>query len=134
MPCHAVSLRVYIVSFPFDLHSAAMFDSHIPCRDHAILKAASQGHSTAWAWHGMCRLALAVHRRHVGDLPAFGFFRLPRGVPRRLLSGHTNPLNCGTSSSDISGCHADFHEGHSTVGEWQGRGMAWQGHGMACVT
>jgi hypothetical protein len=27
--CHAVLLRVYIVSFTFDLHSAAVFDSHI---------------------------------------------------------------------------------------------------------
>jgi len=36
-----------------------------------------------------------------------------------------NPLNCcWTSSSDISGYHADFHKGHSTVGAWQGRGMA----------
>jgi hypothetical protein len=38
---------------------------------------------------------------------------------------HTNPLNCRTSSLDISGCHADFDEGHSHVGEWQGRGMAF---------
>jgi hypothetical protein len=30
------------------------------------------------------------------------------------------------NSSDISGYHADIHEGHGTVG-------AWQGHGMACV-
>jgi hypothetical protein len=37
---------------------------------------------------------------------------------------HINPLNCRTSSSDISGCHTDFHEGHGTVGEWLGRGMA----------
>jgi hypothetical protein len=37
---------------------------------------------------------------------------------------HTNPLNCRTSSWDISGYHADFDEGHGTVGEWQGRGMA----------
>ena len=29
-----------------------------------------------------------------------------------------------TSSSDISGYHADIHEGHSTVGAGQGRGMA----------
>jgi hypothetical protein len=36
---------------------------------------------------------------------------------------HTNPLNCRTSSSDISGYHADVHERHDTVGEWQGRGM-----------
>jgi hypothetical protein len=37
---------------------------------------------------------------------------------------HTNSLNCRTSSSDISGYHTVFHEGHVTVGEWQGRGMA----------
>jgi hypothetical protein len=43
-------------------------------------------HSSAWARHGMCELASAVQRRHVGDLPAFGFFQLPRGVQRRLLS------------------------------------------------
>jgi len=70
----------------------------------------------------------------VGELPAFGFFRLPRGVPRRLLSEAYRSqvqvacvLNCSTSSSDILGYHADFHEGHSTVGEEQGRGM-----GTAC--
>jgi len=33
-------------------------------------------------------------------------------------------LNCWTSSSGISGYHADFHEGHGTVGAGQGRGMA----------
>jgi hypothetical protein len=37
---------------------------------------------------------------------------------------HTNPLNCGTSSSDISGYHMYFHEGHGTISEWQGRDMA----------
>jgi hypothetical protein len=42
---------------------------------------------------------------------------------------HTNPLNCRTSISDISGYLVDFHEGHSSVREWQGRRMAW--HGMA---
>ena len=35
-PCHAVPLSVYNVSFPFDLHSAAMSDSLLPCRAHAI--------------------------------------------------------------------------------------------------
>jgi len=35
-------------------------------------------------------------------------------------------LNCWTSSSDISGYHADFHEGYGTVG-------AGQGNGMSCV-
>jgi hypothetical protein len=41
---------------------------------------------TAWERHGVCKLASTVHRRHVGDLPAFGVFRLPRGVARSLLS------------------------------------------------
>jgi len=35
-------------------------------------------------------------------------------------------LNCCSSCSDISGYHTDFHEGHGTVG-------AWQGHSMACM-
>jgi hypothetical protein len=69
-PCHAVPLRVWIVPFPFDLHSAAMFDSHMPCRapdapvpchDHAFLKATSQGHDTAWNGHGF-RLLQATTR------------------------------------------------------------------------
>jgi hypothetical protein len=54
---------------------------------------------------------------------------------------HTNPLNCRTSSSDISGYHADFREGHGTVGEWHGcgmacvnlRGTAWQGKGKGAA-
>jgi hypothetical protein len=33
-------------------------------------------------------------------------------------------LNRWNSSSDISGYHADFHEGHGTIRAWQGRGMA----------
>jgi len=33
-------------------------------------------------------------------------------------------LDFWTSSSDISGYHADFHEGQGTVGAGQGRGMA----------
>jgi hypothetical protein len=54
------------VSFPVDLHSAAVFDSHMPCRvydvpmpfhDHAVLKRTSQDHDTARHGHGMCELA-----------------------------------------------------------------------------
>ena len=36
-------------------------------------------------------------------------------------------LHYRTSSSDISGYHADIHEGHGTVGAGMGRGM-----GTAC--
>jgi len=35
-PCHALPLRVWNVSFPFHLHSAALSDSQLPCRAHAI--------------------------------------------------------------------------------------------------
>jgi hypothetical protein len=48
---------------------------------------------------------------------------------KRVVAAHYKKdalLNCWTSSLDISSYHADFHEGHSTVG-------AGQGHGMACV-
>jgi hypothetical protein len=107
-----------------------------PCRTHAL----------TMPYFSRSRHSTAVERRPVCYLSAFGFFRLPRGVPRRLLpeayqsssqwSIHTtvksstlqkdDMLNCWTSSSDISGYHADFHEGHGTVG-------AGQGCGMACV-
>ena len=42
---HAVPLPCR-VSFPFDLHSAAVSDSHLPCRAHAMLLPchSSQGH------------------------------------------------------------------------------------------
>jgi len=123
------------VSFPFDLHSAAVSDSHLPCHALTMPFFSRPQHSTA------------IERRPVGYLAAFGFFRLPRGVARRLLSeayqsspqrsipttvkrGNSstlkkkNLLNCWTVSSDISGYHGDFHEGHGTVGAGKGRGMA----------
>jgi hypothetical protein len=45
-----------------------------------------------------------------------------------LVAAHYNKeaLNCWTSCLDFSIYHADFNEGHSTVG-------AWQGHSVACV-
>jgi hypothetical protein len=85
--------------FPIWFTQYAVFGSHMPCRahtapmpchDHAVLKATYQGHGTARHGHGMAcvKLASAFQRRHVGDLPAFGFFRLPRGVPRRLSEAY----------------------------------------------
>jgi hypothetical protein len=73
-----------------------VFDSHMPCRARAIPRPCRSvsdftrpRHSAAWARHDMCELASAVQRRHVGDLSAFGFFRLPRVVTRRLLLSET---------------------------------------------
>jgi hypothetical protein len=89
----------------------------------------------------MCERASVVQRQHVGDLPAFSFSDYDAEFHEGCYQKHTNPLNCRTSSSDISGYHADFHEGHGTVGEWQGngvarvnkRGTARHGNGVACV-
>jgi hypothetical protein len=46
---HAVPLRVQNVSFLFDLHSAAVSDSHLPCQAYAMLRPcrSSQSHGTA---------------------------------------------------------------------------------------
>jgi len=46
---------------------------------------------------------------------------------KRMVAAHYKKddlLHCWTSSSDISGYHADIHEGHGTVGAGHGRGMA----------
>jgi hypothetical protein len=133
-----------ILSFPFDLHSGAVFDLHMPRRahaaplpghDHAVLKATSQGHDTAPHGRGM---ACVNYYRPSRD----GMWQT---CPRSASSGYhaefhedsyqkrTNPLNCRTSSSDISGYNSDFHEGDGAVGEWQGRGMAGARHGRGAA-
>jgi hypothetical protein len=137
-PCHAVLLKVYNMSFPLDLHSPAM---STPCSDHAILLKA---------------MAENIHREMACGLPAHVWLLLAttrsptkvviRSIPisdagvqyemkrlswtrKRAVAAcykKDDLLNCWTSSSDISSYHADFHEGHGTIG-------AWQGHGMACL-
>jgi hypothetical protein len=82
-PCHAVPLRVQILSFPFDLHSATVFDSHTPCHVHAapmpcpcrtptmpfwkrLLNATAQhDRSMAWARRDMCESALRMWMKRV---------------------------------------------------------------------
>jgi hypothetical protein len=88
-------------------------DSHIVCHSHAVplpCRAAKGLECVFPIWFTQCGLvwftlaiprpchaltvpffsrprhSTAVERRLVGYLPAFGFSRLPRGVPRRLLS------------------------------------------------
>jgi hypothetical protein len=104
-----------------------------------LLKATAQrGMGAALVRHGMCKLASAVQRRHVGDLLAFGFFRLPRGFPRRLLSEAYQfvkiqdyqfgyfPLPRGLSRRTR---HCRRIEGRSMACVNQ-RGTAWQGNGV----
>ena len=55
---HVVPLRVYNSSFPFDLQRAAVFDTHLACHAHAVLKATSQGNGTER--HAICELTFRV--------------------------------------------------------------------------
>jgi hypothetical protein len=109
-------------------------------------------------WH-----STAVERRPVGYLPAFGFFRLPRGVPRRLLSeAYHSPSQRSIPTTVKSGSSilqkrlavrvfpattrtftkdkALSEQGrgaawHVWINARHGRGTAWErhGHGMLCV-
>ena len=141
--CHAVPLRVEIVSFPFDLHSAAVSDSdlschvhaaHMPCSDRAVLLKATAKHvrpETACELPARVRLLPATTRsstkvviRSIPTSDAGGQCetkQLLSWARKRVVAKHykTDDLfNCWISSSDISGYHADFHEGHGTIGAW----------------
>ena len=138
-------------------------DSHIACRLRPCLIHTCHAmpmmrlcHALPMLFFSRPRHSTAVKRRPVGYPPAFGFFRLPCGIPRRLLSEtyrfslqqsipttvksgsstlqKDDLLNCWTSSSDISGYHADFHEGHCRSRAWAWRGMCelTNGMNMAC--
>jgi hypothetical protein len=146
LPCHAAKGLECVFPIWFTQCGRVWFTLAMPRPCHALTVP-----FFSRPWH-----STVVKRRPVGYLPAFGFFRLPHGVPWRLLSEayqsssqwsiHTTvksgsstlqkgrSVNCWTSSSDISGYHADFHEGHGTVGAGQGRGMtrgtAWARHAM----
>ena len=137
MPCRAANGLERVFPTWFTQCGRVWFTLAMPCPCHAHVMlwpcCSSQG-------------SMAVERWPVGYLSAFSFFRLPRGVPQRLLSEAYQSssqwsipmtvksgsstlqkrylLNCWTSSSDISGYHVDFHKGHGTVGAEQGRGMA----------
>jgi hypothetical protein len=52
----------------------------------------------------------AVERRPVGYLPAFGFFRLPRGVPWRLSSGDRTAYGIGRTLIKVKGHPRTGHE------------------------
>ena len=76
-------------------HSVLKADSHIACRAHAVpmprpcrfhaMPMPCPCHALTMPLFSRPRHSTTVQRRPVGYLPAFGFFRLPRGVPRRLL-------------------------------------------------
>jgi hypothetical protein len=112
---------------------------------HTVLKVTSQGHVTTRHGRSMGMKCVNQHwpsRDYMWatcPLPASSGYHAD--FYEVCYRKHTNPLNCRTSSSDISGYHADFHEDHCTVWEWQElgiagvnwRGTAWQRKGMGAA-
>ena len=93
MPCprraHAVPLSCGVakgLDCVFPIWFTQWFTHTMPCPCRAESDFSRPGHTTAGVRNVMCELTSAIERRTVGDLPRFGFFRLPRGVPWRLSS------------------------------------------------
>jgi hypothetical protein len=88
-----------------------------PCRSESEFS--RPRHSAAWAWHvGTSRDGICA------TFPLSASSGYDTEFHEGCYQKHTSPLNCRTSISDVSSYHADVHEGHGTVREWQGRGMA----------
>jgi hypothetical protein len=75
-PCHAVPLG-------FRVRLSHLIYTARPCLRLAMPRPCP---APSMPFFARPRYIAAVERRPVGDLPAIGFFRLPRGVPRKLLS------------------------------------------------
>ena len=135
LPCRAAKGLEYVFPIRFTQCGRVWFTLAMPRPCHAL----------TMPFFSRPRHSMSFERRPVGYLPAFSFFLLPRrllseayqsssqrSIFTNVKSGNStlqkkdDLLNCRTSSSDISGYHADFHEGDGTVG-------AGQGNGMACV-
>ena len=129
------------MSFPFDLHSAGVSESHFPCHAHAMLRPSrfSQGHSTTrpsreglWA-----NCPPSASSGYQAEFHEFVIRRIPitdaggqcetkhrlSRTRKRVVAAHYKKDNL-LPSSDTSGYHAEFHEGQGTVGAGQGRSMA----------
>jgi hypothetical protein len=112
----------------------------MPCSDHAVLlKATAQllRRETAFGLPvrvlllpATTRISTKVVIRSIPISDAGGQCETKQRLSwtrKRVVAAHYKKddlLNCWTSSSDISGYRADFHEGNGTIGVRQGRGMA----------
>jgi hypothetical protein len=95
------SIQIYLKGINADSHIACpampcreefrMCLSHLiytvrPCLIHTCHAMPRPCPALTMPFSSRPRRSTAVERRPVGYLPTFGFFRLPRGVPRRFLS------------------------------------------------
>ena len=87
-----IACRAHAAPMPFPCRAAKGFECVFPIwftqcgRVWFTLAMPRPCHAMTMPFFSRPRHSTAVERRPVGYLPAFGFFRLPRGVPRRLLS------------------------------------------------
>ena len=104
----------------------------MPCSDHAVLLKARAQHvrrETACGLPARLRLLPATTRSStkvvIRSMPisdAGGQCETKQRLSwkrKRVVAAHYKKddlLNCWTSRSDISGYHADFQEGHGTIG------------------
>ena len=128
-----LSHLIYTV-WPCLIHTCHAMPMPRPC--HALTMPSYQGHDTAWPsrdglWAACLRLGSSsyhaefredCYQKHINPPHNSPYLRLQRVVVAHYKTDDL--LNCWTSSSGISGYHADFHAGHGTVRAWQGRGMA----------
>jgi hypothetical protein len=123
--------------------SHVWFTLPMPCSDHDVLLKATAQHGRWETAYGLpvrvqllpatTRSSTKVVSRSIPISDAGGQCETKQHLSwmrRRMVAAHykrNSLLNCWNSSSDISGYHAEFHKGHSTV-------RAWQGHGMCELT
>jgi hypothetical protein len=142
LPCHAAKGLECV--FPIWFTQCGRFSFTLampmPCSDHAFLLKTTAQHvlrETASGLPARIRLLPATTRsftkvviRSIPISDAGGQCETKQRlswVRKRVVAAHFKKddlLNCWTSNSDISGYHADFHEGHGTIGAWLGRDMA----------
>jgi hypothetical protein len=85
---HAMPCRYGFRMCPSHLiYTAAVSDLHLPCHAPTMPLCSRRRHSTA------------VERLPVGYLQAFGFFRLPRGVPRKLSEAYQSQMQVASQTT-----------------------------------
>ena len=142
-PCRAAKGLECVFPILFTQCGRVWFTLAMPCPCHSKPRRSPQGHSTVWPsrdgmWANCQRSASSgyhaeFHEVFIRRNPisyAGGQCETEHRLSwtrRTVVAAHYKKddlLHCWTSNWDISGYHADIHEGHGTVGAGQGRGTA----------
>jgi len=142
LSCRAAKGLEYVFPIWFTQCGHVWFTLAMPRPCHPRPCRSSQGHGTALRRKTACglparvRLLPATTRsstkvviRRIPNSDAGGQCETKHRLSwtrKRVVAAHYKKddlLHCRTSSSEISGYHADFDEGHGSIGAGQGRGM-----------